>query len=379
MSWAAQHGRSEELASSAEVAARNGEAAQAEQLYRAAADAEEEAFRDLDPNKARTRGITAVSVVSLYYKSKDFMAAQTFACRCLATENLPGFAVPQLQNLLQTVWGEQAIAAAGLKFAKQDVFVAVRGGEVLTGGAPLDLILRKVEEVRAIFYRTIEFLMNRPLRMRGGPSQEIQQLFRPWLFQAPPGSYQFAVRLEDAKQLELGIVQSTTPLAEEVTRKFIEIVRSAASDTEEAMTIVVPDQGYRTTFLKLARNLAPTGQSYSELEIRSEIQSRSGPIILAPAARKIINESIKKGQTRSSAERIEGEEVPLAGVLRAVHLDEDWIEITINDGGERHIRIEKAGDAIDDVVGPMMNRQVTVDAIRSVAGKYFFRDIEAFE
>ena len=55
----------------------------------------------------------------------------------------------------------------------------------MTGGAPLDLILRKVEEVRAIFYRTVELLMEIPLRVRGGPGYEIQQLFRPWLFQAP--------------------------------------------------------------------------------------------------------------------------------------------------------------------------------------------------
>ncbi len=186
MSWTEHHAESERLASAAEDASRNGDFAEATRLYVAAGKAEQAAFDSLEPSKKRTRGITAVSAVSLLYKAKDYEAAQTFAYGCLAQAELPAFAALQIQNVLQAVWGEQAIAAAGLRFAKQDVLVSVRGGEVLTGGAPLDLILRKVEEVRALFYRTVEWLMNRPLRIRGGPALEVQQLFRPWLFQAPP-------------------------------------------------------------------------------------------------------------------------------------------------------------------------------------------------
>lgn len=379
MSWATHHSQSETLASSAELALRKGDKVEAEKLYQAAARAERAAFESLNSTKSRTRGITAVSAVSLAYKGKDYASAQNLACRCLSSESLPEFAVSQLQNLLQTVWGEQAIAAAGLRFAKQDVLVAVRGGEVLTGGAPLDLILRKVEEVRALFYRTVEWLMNRPLRLHGGPSMEIQQLFRPWLFQAPPGSYQFAVRLESPKQLELGIVPQEIPPVEEVTRKFIEIMNSAANDPEAALTHAVPDERYRNTFLKLARNLAPTGQSFSELEIRSEIQPSMGPVIFAPTSRKVINESIKK-QQKPSAESAEGEQVRLEGVLRAVHLDQDWLEVTVTErGSENHIRISKAGEAIDDVVGPMINRRVTVDAVHLASGKHIFKDIQPVE
>ncbi|HZL80248.1 MAG TPA: hypothetical protein VFC17_15550, partial [Candidatus Limnocylindrales bacterium] len=324
------------------------------------------------------RGITAVSAVSLFYKGNDYTTAQAFACRCLANEQLPAFAVPQLQNLLQTVWGEQAIAAAGLTFAKQDVLVSVRGGEVLTGGAPLDLILRKVEEVRALFYRTVEWIMNKPLRVRGGPTQDIQGLFRPWLFQAPPGSYQFAVRLESPKQMEFGIVASAVPPVEEVTRAFIEIVSATASGPEEKLAAQVSDPGYRNAFLKLTRNLAPTGKSFTELEIRSNANPSIGSVMFAPASRKAINDSIKKHAPSVISEG-EGEVVKLEGILRAVHLDHDWLEVTVDDGGEKHIKVLKAGDAIDDVVGPMVNRRVTVDAVRTPNGKHFFKDIQSME
>ncbi len=69
-----------------------------------------------------------------------------------------------------------------------------------------------------------------------------------------------------------------------------------------------------------------------------------------------------------------GEPVTLRGTLRALHLDKDWLEIAAWDTGE-HSRLEKAGEVLDDVIGPMVNRQVSVTAIRH-RRKYLYRDIE---
>lgn len=377
MSWSVKHAESERLASAAETALRGGHSDEAKRLFRAAGEAECAAFRRLEPTKERTRGITAVSAVSLLYKAKDLSSARHFALGCLSAEKLPDFAVAQIEDLLQTVWSEQALVAAGLKFAKEDVFVSVRGGEVLVGGAPLDLILRKVEEVRAVFYRTVELMMGLPLRQRGGPSYEIQQLFRPWLFQAPAHSYQFAVRLESPKQMELGLVPQKVPPVDEVTRMFVEIINSAAFDPEGSLVASVPDEGYRNTFLKLARNLTPSGKSFSELEIYSQVRPEAGSIVLRPDARETINSALKKRQPPVADDG--GERVQLVGVLRALDLDHDWIEVTVMDQGQKHVRVEKAGEVIDDVVGPMVNRRVTVEALRKADGRHVFRDIQPVE
>jgi hypothetical protein len=377
MSWAEHHKTSEELANAAELAGREGKSNEAEDLYRRAASAERAAFDELDTNKTRTRGITAVSAVALAYKGRDLRAAQEFAYKILSGEGLPLFAVAEVRNLLQALWSDEALSAAGVRFSTNDVLVSVKGGEIQTGGAPLDLILRKVEEVRAIFYRTVELLMDVPLRLRGGPSYDIQQLFRPWLFQAPAGSYQFAVRLEGIQQLELGLDPRRIPPVDEVTRKFLEIVHSAASDPDNQLVATVPKPDYRNTFLKLTRNLAPTGKSFSELEIRSNARRESGPVVFVPNARKAINETIKKA---ADADRTpEGITTSLIGILRAVHLDQDWIEVTIREPTEKHIRVEKAGEVIDDVIGPMVNRPVQVDVEQLTTGKFIFRDIQAVE
>src|SRR5687767_6050927 len=98
MSWAEYHSESERLASAAHDAMRKGDFANAETFYLAAAKAEQTAFDALEPSKDRTRGITAVSAVALFYKGKDYVTAQAVAYRYLANEQLPAFAISQIQN-----------------------------------------------------------------------------------------------------------------------------------------------------------------------------------------------------------------------------------------------------------------------------------------
>src|SRR5437867_13358892 len=114
------------------------------------------------------------------------------------------------------------------------------------------------------------------------------------------------------------------------------------------------------------------------LEIRSSIKPTLGSVVFAPASRKAINDTIRK-HTPSLAAEGEGDAVKLEGILRAVHLDQDWLEVTIVDGGEQHIKVWQTGEAIDDVVGPMVNRRVTVDAVRAPNGKHIFKDIQPVE
>ena len=179
MSWAECHRRSEHLAAEAETAVRRGERDRGIVLYAQAAEAEVQGLSELDPSKTRTLGISAVSAVSLWYKARNYEQAEAVAYHWLATGLLPEFATEQLQILLQSIWSEAVRKRAGIQFAPGQVIVSVKGGEVLTGGAPLDLIVEKVQTVQSLFYRTAELLRGLPHRKRGAPSQEIQGICRP--------------------------------------------------------------------------------------------------------------------------------------------------------------------------------------------------------
>lgn len=374
MSWKEHHTRSEKFASQAELLLRSGDNAKAEELYRLAAEEELKALEMLDKSKKRTLGITAVSAASLSFKAQEYRQVEKVVCQLLATDFLPDFAVTELQNILQVSWNENAFKSSGIEFIKGEVLVSVSGGEVVSGGAPLELIHRKVDEVRNLFYRTIEMLLNRPFRKRGSPSADIQEQFRPWLLQAPVGSYQFAVRVQ--KPTQMSLFQDATPEVEEVTRKFLEIIDATSQDSLENLKQVVPDSEYRRGFLKLTRNLAPTGKSYTRLRIKSAVETDAHPIVLSPTSRKEINSTLKEEKKTIDSEPEHLVQDQLVGTLRALHLDRDWIELNA-DGHKDLVRIYQTGDVIDDIVGPLVNQRVVVDVFVRSDNSFIFRDIQS--
>ena len=289
MTWADFHKASEAAAVEAEQALREGNSVQAALLYAKAAEHEQLALAAVDATKARTRGITAVSAVSLWYKAASYERAEQLAYLILAEHSIPEFARMDLRNLVQAIWTESSKKAANVSFLPGQVFVSVKGGEVITGGAPLDLIVEKVQTIQAMFYRTMEFIRDMPLRPRGGPIREIQESCRPWLFQAAPGSYQFSVAIQEPKQLDFFREDVRPDL---VARQFLEILKATSSEDQQQLETLVPKAEYRNVFLKLSRNLAPTGKTFDSIEFRTA--TGDAPIALTPEARTAINQTLKK-------------------------------------------------------------------------------------
>ena len=367
MSWIEHHESSERLASQAEMAVRENRRDEALALYARAADAEERAIADLDRSKTRTFGVSAVSAAALHYKANQLKSAEQAAIRWLGFDRLPAFARDQLQILLQSIWSERVRERAGARFARGQVLISVQGGEVVPGGAPLDLIADKVTTVRSIFHRTAEFLSGLAHRRRGAPSRDVQESCRPWLFQTAPGSYQFAVAIQQEYQQNFLKPELRSP--REVADWFLRILRVGIDDPEESLTELVPPPDYRSTFLKLTRNLAPDGKTCDRLEIRSPADS--APLCLDTDVRWNLGRVIRKARQENETPAARPER--LRGVLRAVHLDKDWLELTV---GSEQLRVDAVDEEVDDVIGPLVNRPVIVHA-STVAGKRKFVDIEA--
>lgn len=363
------HMESEKLASAAHEAMRRGESDLAKALFAQAAEAEAAAFKKVSTDKPRTLGIIAVSASALWYKAGELDSAEQFAHRAAAHPNLPTFAMKELRELLQAIWNEQAQREAGVSFVPGQVVVSVQGGEVVTGGAPLDLILGKVQVVQNLFYRTAEYMANLPLRMRGPASKEIQEHYRPWLFQSVPGSYQFAVAVQKPAQQDLFPGDEIDPAL--LTKKFLEILRACSEDPDETLPTVVTKPEYRQTFLKMTRNLAPTGKSFSQMEIRGA--GIRDTVVLSPVSRKVISDTLR-GPT-SPTPPAESEQL-LRGNLRAVDLDKDFLEISV-DGVTRHVT--GLSEAVDDLIGPMVNHDVTVRVKKGRGRQLLFLDIEQDE
>jgi len=372
MAWAEHHSRSEHLAAQASAELRKGEQDMARKLYREAAAAEMAALKAVDSTKKRTLGVTAVSAVALFFKGQAYEEAEKFGYRSLADYELPAFAQQQLRELLQDIWAERAREGSSVKFVPGDVLVSVKGGPILHGGAPLDLIVEKVSQVEKLLYRTAEFLLQRPHRKRGEPDAEVKSMVRPWLIQAPAGSYQFAVRVQEPFQRQL--FADERPKIEQVSRMFLQVLRIGATNPD-ALKDIVPDEEYRDTFLKMTRNLAPTGKSFQTIDFKETGEAPGHTIALSPAARSEINAHIRARRGPSVPDAAHTE---VRGVLRALHLDEQWLEVTVDDPPGRHMRVRRTTEALDDIIGPMVNHRVVVEVVRR-GTTLVFRDIELEE
>jgi hypothetical protein len=366
VSWKEFHSQSERLAIDAALADKGRQFETAKRLYREAAQLERKALEALDSSKLRTRGITAVSAVALWFKASAFVESEQLAYKMLSDETTPDFARVQLRNLVQAIWTEATKQQANVQFLPGQVFVAVKGGDVVTGGAPLDLIVDKVKTIQSLFYRTIEYLSGTPHRRTGAPAKELQESCRPWLFQTVPGSYQFSVSIQSPTQPDF-FKDQVQP--ERIARHFLDIVQATADDSMEQLQKLVVDADYRGTFLKLSRTLAPTGKQHDRIELRGATDGAS--VTLVPESRKAISAQIKNQAARPI--KTDGQQVELRGVLRAVHLDRDWLDILV-DG--KSIHVVDVVDTVDDVIGPMVNRVVTVTAIKTNTDKVTYVDIE---
>ncbi len=67
-------------------------------------------------------------------------------------------------------------------------------------------------------------------------------------------------------------------------------------------------------------------------------------------------------------------EETLSGILRGLHLDQDWIELKLAEG--RNQRCEIDHEAYDDVLGPMVDHSVAVLGRWGKDRKFHSLDIE---
>lgn len=367
MNWLDWHRKSENCAAEASAQILKGNRSGAILSYREAAEWELQALALIPAAKERTRGIIAVSAAALWMKSEDFISAEKHCIKILSDCCLSDVFVEQIRAIVQSIWLSMAKLKSGITFYPGQVTVSIKGGEVITGGAPLDLVVEKVQTIQSIFYRTIEAAQGLPFRQKGGPSREVQEMCKPWLLQEPPGSYQFSIALQEPSQKDL--LRESLDLSG-IANQFLSIVSAAISD-EKRLQEIVPDASYKQTFLKLSRNLAPTGNRFTQIDLQ-----KSGEPVTVALTNESRNYTNKVIQKKIQKPRPSETGVSIRGILRAVHLDKDWLEILNDDG---LVQVHDLADTVDDVIGPMVNRTVLVKALRTKKGSLKFVDIELEE
>lgn len=369
------HRRAERLAAEAKAAAAADDLASATRLFGDAADAELRALSEIPDDQERTRSVIAVSGASLLYKAQRYDDAEAAIFRMLGAQDLNDWATAELRTLLEVVADERILhAELGRKYTGAKLTLSLRGGEIGSGTGPLDLILQKATGVRSLIYRFAEWLGEYPLRVRGAPPAELQQLIQARATEAAVGSFRMEIRLTEPVQKELfgAAVVEATAVGDAVFEFFERLNRGSREDLEE----FVPDEGYRKALLELSKSVAPSGKRLKEVGLYRSGEAGVQSVYLTSALPPKIKEMIPRPPAEDGERRERYE-----GVLRALHLDENWLEITLD--SSEHVKCNTLPDMLDDVVGPMVNNRVAVEGpikrSRGGAERLLVQDIEAVD
>jgi len=347
-----KHREAEDLSAAATSAAAVGRYEEAKALYAQAAQLEEVAFKEIPTDKIRTRSILSVSVASLFYKAQLLKNAERVIFRFLGTERLEAWAERQLRELLLVVTDEKLLAEElKQRYSGENITVHLRGGEIGSGTGPLDLILEKTAGFRSLLYRFAEWIGEYPLRTSGDPPKELQDLIQARATEPTHGSYKLEILLTEPLQRELFGKERVRPhLVSDVLFNFIGQLMQGERDKIEAL---VPEPSYRKALLELTNNITPRGRRLQEVGIYRRRDDKIESVYLTEALSEQIKDIIPHKPKLPKEQ-----EAQRRGILRALHLDEHWLELAIS-GGIREV-CDTVPDMLDDVVGPMVNHEVIV-------------------
>ena len=225
----------------------------------------------------------------------------------------------------------------------------------------------------------LEWQARRPFRVAGPADAIIGDRVQARATQPVAGSYRFLIRLVAPAQAPLFPDMPNVEIrgVADALFKLVTHASSGALASAEELKRLVPDEQYRSTMLKLVRNIVPAGKRVGEVEIARitkatpDAEPVRTSVLLTKESRAPIAEAIKATPTEPPEEHFE----TIKGTLRAVHLDRDWLVVVQEDGTS--VRCEGAGSSVDDVLGPLVNRPVILRARRrGIVRKLHLVDIE---
>jgi len=352
---------SQDMIARAELALRGGEIQEARGLFRAAAELQKRLVERLPPERVRTRSVFGLSAASLLFKADALDEAETLAYSLLADMPLEPRSREGLRDLLQRVWNEQQAREDGLVGLGEALSTTLHGGRIRYGVAPSDIVDTAYKTVASYIRRMGAWCNREPFARKPAPAvRDIGEAYQAFRSEPAPASYRIELYLTQVQpSLDLGGRYGRPATPAQIVGSCIEFARLVGNHDREAVGAFVPDERYRGTLLRLVRQLVPDGHDVAEVEIRRRAEPKEFAVRLRPLHREPVNSLVKALGARQVGEASEGP-VTLTGVLRAVDLDAGELRVH-GDDCKTDVEIS---DELHDIIGPMLNKRVTVRAFR---------------
>ena len=359
----------------AESAQRDGDGDRAMALFEKAANLQRQYVDSLPTDRVRTRSVYGLSVATLLYKARRLDQAERTAHGFLSQSWLEPYSANKFRELLTLIWDERLLLDLQVQMPAHPISMFFRGGHVLRGTAPAEPVEFRSRTMRSLANRCGAYKNKKPLTKI--PEASIKDMYQAW-DRHGTGSYRIDMFFTAPAQMMLDISDMRSPVSpSEVMETALEILYVVTHGDASDLTALIPDPAYRLAFVRLARNLLPDGYEIGEIEL-SIGASRSSRVVLKEHHKWPLNAMIREFHTPHVATKaallsepvlVSVERRAYSGTLRAVDLDVKKIRVELLGGGTGS-NLNLTNDLLlDDVLGPMLNKFVSVTETRRQGSK----------
>jgi hypothetical protein len=381
------HDQAMDLAEEAFVARRKGEEEEATKFFSEALELEKQAASYFLPEKESepTRSILYRSAATLAYHAKDYEQAEQ-----LVAQGLIGYPPDEIKQELKALQDDinfsLHISLKGTQLAPNQMQMILWGNATGFGRIAADLLVKRIEQIKTIFYRTVERLLGLPYRTFGGPPKQVVDSYDLYLEAGfIPSSFGVSFSIgEPTEQLLLpGFADfiSEKIATETIINEVLTCFELLQKDELDALKERFPNEDYLENFVGVVRQMAPDGNEIKALGLSSTFEGKERTVGLRrlrkeiPTPKKVTGEMVSNEHEERKSENLKGV-LKLADSIKVE--GKNGVVKLYNDRENKTYAIRVPLTQMQDVVQPFFEEYVVIKAYK-VGQKYYFEDIEKAE
>jgi len=373
------HEQAVDKAEAAFAMKRKGQSHDAVRLFREALELEQEAAFSYSPTQESepSRSILFRSAAALAFHAGDYEQAEY-----LVANGLSGFPPSEIKHELRLLQDEinfrHHISLQGAELTEQQMQMTLWGDATGRGIISADLLVKRIDQIKILFYRTIERLSELPYRAVGKPPKFVTEQYRLFLNALVPSSFGVTFSIgQPIEQLEMfpGFeVKKIEPaqVIDEVITCF-ELIQQNESD---ALQERFNDNNYYQNFVAMAKQMAPDGE---EIKVLGLAAIRDGTERSIGFRRTKLEIQLGSNSTPENVNSRDREVIRIEGQLKVADSlstknETGKVKLVERSGATRTIRVPIS--QMQDVVQPYFDEYVVITGYRRGHSLYL-TDIES--
>jgi hypothetical protein len=301
-----------------------------------------------------TRSVLFKSAAWLAFECGELREAERLACIGLSG-NPPDEIADELREVIERVNFRRHLDLRGYILGDEELQVTLAGEDVMSGAASFQAVTERATNTIKLLYRTAQRKTGQPYKDEIPP--QLKKQITPYMTTPRAASFAFSIRFaEVGDQGILPGLQRGVAVIDE----FLTCTEFFIQNKIDLLKTRINSEAYFRNFLKLTEKIAPDGHDIKMVGFTAIQRGKTREVNLT-----IPQESIKATIQQDKAPITpKSEPIVLKGKLLFADAIGAQNTIKVLDPNGKKQKVTVPEGLMDDIVGPLWNRQVVVDGLR---------------